>query len=844
MATPQKPKQPTSRWGFLSQAVASVESGLDRILAEEEEAARRSQPKQVKPQENGSVSKVSSDAKRSDSSNRANDRLQSRLAQAMAKKTASRATTPVPGSDPVSRADTPVVGENADQNKQRLDDDASTDPNGTESRLSAEAAEIVPAVAIPTLDVTAPTVSSPPVNENEAKESEITQEGGDLSLDQLKKSIEDSRTSTEGRSLSREVDSQPESLNMSSDPDATLLNVQVEHEKSLSVLQEEIGGYLERIDALQRNIQILTKETIQSTQEIKSDPESQPVEKQLAEKDEKIALLIEEGTKLTKSELQYRNMIKKLRLQAATLTKDQDAVRQRAQKAEQLTSAMQAKIYNTEAEIRRKNDQISILSKSSADLEVTTKEKNALTASLTDLRAQLSKANKRAEEAERKAQSDKLEIEQRKNAELQDDLTSAKLERELAEDKYKREIEDLRQSLVREKDQARQMETEMLAEQATLESKLESFRVRAEEATTGDMGDSRAKLLRQIETLQNQYSAASQNWQGIESNLLGRITVVEKERDEVVARETDLKRKLRDALNKARNSSKELEETQQSLHALRDQETDNEVELQRTTKKAEQLESENIRLRKELEEQRIRAEKDTTRRLEEERAKWNASISGRIESPVASVRRGGGGSFMDSLISPIERPNSRRPSTQHLQDNSISRINSSMSFRGNGAIPETPSISVQDDQDDFFANVPATPASGTHADSTGRHGMNDVISASTAGAGPSVQLVERMSANVRRLESEKAASKDEIARLSSQRDEARQEVVNLMREVEAKRTADGRLSALEKEHTALSAKYQATLELLGEKSEQVEELRADILDVKQMYRQLADTMGK
>ena len=101
-----------------------------------------------------------------------------------------------------------------------------------------------------------------------------------------------------------------------------------------------------------------------------------------------------------------------------------------------------------------------------------------------------------------------------------------------------------------------------------------------------------------------------------------------------------------------------------------------------------------------------------------------------------------------------------------------------------------------------------------------------------------------MSANVRRLESEKAASKDEITRLSTQRDEARQEVVSLMREVEEKRKIDERLKTLETDHEGLGGRYQTTLELLGEKSEQVEELKADIADVKQMYRQLADTMGK
>jgi chromosome segregation ATPase len=98
-----------------------------------------------------------------------------------------------------------------------------------------------------------------------------------------------------------------------------------------------------------------------------------------------------------------------------------------------------------------------------------------------------------------------------------------------------------------------------------------------------------------------------------------------------------------------------------------------------------------------------------------------------------------------------------------------------------------------------------------------------------------------MSATVRRLESERAASKDELARLTAQRDGARQEVVELMREVEEKRNTDSRIQELEAEVTKLDQRYQTTLEMLGEKSEQVEELKADIADLKKIYRELVDS---
>ena len=56
-----------------------------------------------------------------------------------------------------------------------------------------------------------------------------------------------------------------------------------------------------------------------------------------------------------------------------------------------------------------------------------------------------------------------------------------------------------------------------------------------------------------------------------------------------------------------------------------------------------------------------------------------------------------------------------------------------------------------------------------------------------------------MSAAVRRLESEKATHKEEMGRLSAQRDEAREEVVALMREVDANRETGKRVGVLERE---------------------------------------------
>lgn len=118
--------------------------------------------------------------------------------------------------------------------------------------------------------------------------------------------------------------------------------------------------------------------------------------------------------------------------------------------------------------------------------------------------------------------------------------------------------------------------------------------------------------------------------------------------------------------------------------------------------------------------------------------------------------------------------------------------------------------------------------------------LQDMVSVSTMTAGPSVQVVERMSAAIRRLESEKVAAKEELARISGQRDEARSEIVALIQELETNKAAAKRVSDLENEVAEINKRYQTTLEMLGEKSELVEELRADVQDVKAMYRDLVE----
>lgn len=804
----------------MQQAVASVESRLDTILAEEDEVPKKAVPAAVQPpKENVAPSRPSAEISRSGASTPANDRLQARLAHAMAKKNASRPESPA-----LMLSDSQEAKSN-DEAKPSLDSDRP---------LGAEASAVDPEPSIEETKVADETVTAIA----EAVRTDSVDQGS-VSLDVPIQVQEPRRSSAEMSLQPSKSSSIRGSVESQSKVAPTDLYAQLEADASQQKLQDEVTEFKERIDTLQNKLRVLAQQASQSASDEAKAAEPGSLEKKLAEKDKAYALLTEEYIKREKQEMNLRLSVQRLRSQGAASEKTASEIRQRAEKAERDLRIMEDRARRAEATAKRAEQNLTVSTQAATGLEAVTRERDALKSTLADIKAQLSRATQRAEAAESKATTEQLEKERKRTIELQDDLNSAKVERELSEEKLKREIKDLSASLEREKEHSRAMETEMLGEQASLESKLESFRARAEEASSSDQGDVQAKLLRQIETLQSQYAAASQNWQGIESSLLSRITNLEKERDEVANRESDVRRKLRDSTSKLKRAERDVEDAQSRLPEVEKLLGEAEEENQRYQRKITLLENDISQLRKDLEDQRAQAERDVRQRIEEEKARWQATVqTQRIDSPVTSLRKG-----LGVATEAYDRPVSRRSSFFPALD-SPSRQQSQTSLRGlaNGGIPETPSIIMSHDADEYFNNVPPTPASQDHTHSPRM--MQDLVSTSTVGAGPSVQLVERMSANVRRLESEKAASKDEITRLTTQRDESRQEVVDLMREVEEKRDVAKRLAALEEENKSLAKRHQTTLELLGEKSEQVDELKADIVDVKQMYRQLADTMGK
>lgn len=855
-------QQKKGGWGSVfSSAITNLESRLDTILADETEIAAKEraneQAKGNRPRTNSGrlaapSSNGSASGSREASRTRVNDRLAERLAKATEKKGPSRVSTPVndtgsartsgevkrsvdiPRSVPDIEVDKAPVGETKTQKREA---------NGPDTGKAADSGTL--------------STSALPINPAR------------VSVDSSRPSIEVSPDDVSSRPSSEILNGTEEHGRDPNELQSEMNQMQSDYQKAETQRQEEMHVYLERIDALQAKLTYLAKETVAAAKEANASAGPGSPEKQLAEKDQKIALLMEEGEKLSKTEMKHLQTIKKLRAKATEDEKAHAELKKKLDRAEKSESALKSKLRKAEVGERQANEkvkQVAAIEKQVEELRVDRENAAELVRNLT---TQLKDAREEAARAENEAASKASEVDKGKIADLENELEDAQIEKKLAEDRAVAEIKKTKEEVQRQSERFNVRELELKNEISGLESRLEAVRARAEEASAssggGGDGESSVKLLRQVETLQQQYALAKGNWETIEGSLNARVATLEKERDEASRRESEARKKARDVGTKSRRAEEEVEHVTDKLKSLEQEVKSQQEQVNTLTARLEQAEIARSDAKVDLERQRRVWDAEISQRVEEEKLRWKRELgsgvsvlgSPRAESQATFARKGSGTDVaqrkaLSRLASHdlsalyTDRPSSRRSSIMPTPSSaravatptepspSISRRESSLSFEHHN-MPPTPSIEV---------DTQRISEAGDYEDhSSPQRTINDLVSTSTAGpgAGPSVQLVERMSSLVRKLESEKASFKDELSRLSAQRDDARNEVVALMREVEEKRTSETKTADLEKEMNGLKGRYDASLEMLGEREEEVEELKSDVKELKRIYRELVET---
>lgn len=242
--------------------------------------------------------------------------------------------------------------------------------------------------------------------------------------------------------------------------------MQCDYETSELRRQEETHDYLERIDALQSKLQYLTKEAAEIAKSAALEAKPGSDEQKLATKDEKIALLIEEGQKLAQTELKHMSIIKKLRAKSTDDDKNLANAKKSLERYEKTVRETQERAKRAEAAERRAVDKSKTLPKIEKELENIKNDRDAKASLVQDLQLQLSDAMSLAKAEEGKAQAEALDAERMITAELKDEVSSLKTERDLAERQYQSEIRDLKEKIERDKERARIAEIERQGEQS------------------------------------------------------------------------------------------------------------------------------------------------------------------------------------------------------------------------------------------------------------------------------------------------------------------------------------------------------------------------------------------
>jgi chromosome segregation ATPase len=243
--------------------------------------------------------------------------------------------------------------------------------------------------------------------------------------------------------------------------EAEVSRLHTTHEENARNYQEELHAHLERIDALQQKLEYMTKQATATARQHAESAESGSLEKKLAEQEERNALLLEEGNTLSKNEIKQRGAIIKLRQRVQAEEKEKAELKQKLHILEAESSDVKDRLKITEEREKAAQVRLKSLSKLEVELDTAKRERDEARRDITSLKQQLAEAERKAEDAETRAQTGKLEDQMRVVAELNDDLSNARLEKRLVEDRAKAEMKQLREDAVRQQEKSQLAELEL-----------------------------------------------------------------------------------------------------------------------------------------------------------------------------------------------------------------------------------------------------------------------------------------------------------------------------------------------------------------------------------------------
>ncbi|KAG6669312.1 hypothetical protein I3843_01G227400 [Carya illinoinensis] len=555
------------------------------------------------------------------------------------------------------------------------------------------------------------------------------------------------------------------------------------NDAEIESLREE---YHQRVANLERKVYALTKErdTLRREQNKKSDAAVL-----LKEKDEIISQVMAEGEELSKKQAAQESQIRKLRAQIRELEEEKKGLITKLQVEENKVESIKKDKTATEQLLQETIE--THQTELAAQKEYYT---NALNA---------------AKEAETLAEA-------RANNEARTELESRLREAQEREAMLVQALEELRQTLSRKEQQAVFREDMLRRDIEDLQKRYQASERRCEELIT-QVPESTRPLLRQIEAMQETTARRAEAWAAVERSLSSRLQEAEAKAATAEERERSVNERLSQTLSRinvleAQISCLRTEQMQlsRSLEKERQRAAENRQEYLAAKEEAQTQEGRASQLEEEIKELRQKHKQELQDALmhrellqqeveKEKAARLDLERKAQVHSAAASAQ------------TPITKPNSA-----YENGNLTRKISSASSL---GSMEESYFLQASLDSSDSLSE----------RRNAGESTMSPFYMKSMT---PSA-----FEAALRQKEGELASYMSRLASLESIRDSLAEELVKMTGRCEKLQAEASMLPGIRVELEALRRRHSAALELMGERDEELEELRADIIDLKEMYRE-------
>ncbi|KAH9665935.1 Golgin candidate 5 [Citrus sinensis] len=530
----------------------------------------------------------------------------------------------------------------------------------------------------------------------------------------------------------------------------------------------------------------LTKErdTLRREQNKKSDAAAL-----LKEKDEIINQVMAEGEELSKKQAAQEAQIRKLRAQIRELEEEKKGLVTKLQVEENKVESIKRDKTATEKLLQETIEKHQVELGEQKDYYT-----NALAA---------------AKEAEELAEA-------RANNEARAELESRLREAGERETMLVQALEELRQTLSRTEQQAVFREDMLRRDIEDLQRRYQASERRCEELVT-QVPESTRPLLRQIEAIQETTARRAEAWAAVERSLNLRLQEAEAKAAASEERERSVNERLSQTLSRinvleAQISCLRAEQTQltKSLEKERQRAAENRQEYLAAKEEADTQEGRANQLEEEIKELRRKHKQELQEALMH-RELLQQEIEREKTARVDLERRASAESAAVSEKTPIARH------TSAFENGSLSRKLSSASSLG--SMEESHFLQASLDSSDSLSDRKNTvePTMSPY-----------YVKSMTPSAFESI---------LRQKEGELASYMSRLASMESIRDSLAEELVKMTAQCEKLRAEAAILPGIQAELDALRRRHSAALELMGERDEELEELRADIMDLKEMYRE-------